>query len=502
LLNKLGECRALLRLPIQWLPLLAIAAALMPHATAQEFTTTVPGDIMGQYRDLRTNWTTNVWVYANRLFGFLALIEFGWSVIALALDKTDLQSWTAGLIRKLMWIGAFYALLINGRIWIPAIIDSFEIVGTEAAGIGAPLSPGDVFGQGIGIAAALMDAGSTSAFFTNPGSSLALVFAAVIIVISYIIITVNFIVTMVESYLAVSVGFIFLGFGGSRWTAPYVERYIGLAVSIGVKIVLLYCLISGGQSLGIGWLTEAQGIGTAEHPSMTAFDVMGAAVIYMMLCWHIPKLFGAVLGGAPALTGGDLIATGLAVAGAGYNTVSLGTGAIAAAAAAGAVSGTVAGGSSGGSAVSDSALHSVGSASTAAAIRPPERSMSGAATPANVRPPSARATLDALGGEELAGSGFEGQTAARGFASPVIETGPASGAGDAPPVNTGDEAQGSRPHSGGQYMRRKFASAATKADSALNELSRRLADTRRGLGRISDGGPSSSPPRMPIDHHD
>lgn len=128
--------------------------------------------------------------------------------------------------------------------------------------------------------------------------------------------------------------------------------------------------------------------------------------------------------------------------------------------------------------------------------------MSGAATPANVRPPSARATLDALGGEELAGSGFEGQTAARGFASPVIETGPAGGAGDAPPVNTGDEAQGFRPHSGGQHMRRKFASAATKADSALNELSRRLADTRRGLGRISDGGPSSSPPRMPIDHHD
>ena len=47
---------------------------------------------------------------------------------------------------------------------------------------------------------------------------------------------------------------IFLGFGGSRWTAPYVERYIGLAVSIGVKIVLLYCLISAGQSLGVGWL--------------------------------------------------------------------------------------------------------------------------------------------------------------------------------------------------------------------------------------------------------
>ena len=96
-----------------------------------------------------------------------------------------------------------------------------------------PLSPGDIFVQGLNIAGALIDAGSTSAFFTNPGTSLALVLCAVLIMISYIIITLNFIVTMVESYLVVSVGFIFLGFGGSRWTVPYTERYIGLAISIG-----------------------------------------------------------------------------------------------------------------------------------------------------------------------------------------------------------------------------------------------------------------------------
>jgi hypothetical protein len=104
-----------------------------------------------------------------------------------------------------------------------------------------------------------MDGASTSAFFTNPGTSLALAFAALLIVISYTLITINFIVTLVESYLVVSVGFIFLGFGGSRWTAPYTERYIGLAVSIGIKIVLLYCLISAGFDLSLGWLNEAQG---------------------------------------------------------------------------------------------------------------------------------------------------------------------------------------------------------------------------------------------------
>ena len=125
---------------------------------------------------------------------------------------------------------------------------------------------------------------------------------------------------------------IFLGFGGSRWTTPYVERYIGLGVSTGVKIMILYMLIGVGMNLSGGWLDEAVGIGTSPNPSMTGFDVMGAALIFMMLCWQVPKLFAAVLGGSPALSGGDLVSTGTAVVAGAATVASLGAGAIAAAA--------------------------------------------------------------------------------------------------------------------------------------------------------------------------
>ena len=205
---------------------------------------------MDQFRAQRANWTANVWLYANSLFGLLAIIEFAWSAAVMLLEKSDLQSWTSALVRKMMWLGAFYALLLYGGSWIPAIIDSFTAIGQTASGVVA-LSPGDVFAQGLQIAGALLGGASTSAFFTNPGPSLALVFCALLIVISYVMIIINFIVTMVESYILVSVGFVFLGFGGSRWTAPYVERFIGLAVAIGIKILLLYCLIAAGMSLGL-----------------------------------------------------------------------------------------------------------------------------------------------------------------------------------------------------------------------------------------------------------
>ncbi len=131
--------------------------------------------------------------------------------------------------------------------------------------------------------------------------------AAALTVLAFIGITIQFVVAMVESYIIVAAGVIFLGFGGSRWTAPYVERYIGLGVANGVKIMLLYLLIGVGMDISLGWIPDAQAVSTSTTPAMNAFEVMGAALIFLMLCWQIPKLFSAVLGGAPALTGGDLL---------------------------------------------------------------------------------------------------------------------------------------------------------------------------------------------------
>jgi type IV secretion system protein TrbL len=103
-----------------------------------------PSKIMDQYRSQRIQWTTNIWPYANTLFGLLAVIEFAWSAAVMLLEKSDLQSWTSALVRKIMWIGCFYALLLNGRTWIPWIIQSFEQIGESSSGVAA-LSPSGVF---------------------------------------------------------------------------------------------------------------------------------------------------------------------------------------------------------------------------------------------------------------------------------------------------------------------------------------------------------------------
>lgn len=525
-----------------WLPVVTCVVLSVPMVLAQAgpaFNTTVPSQIMDQFRDERLQWTANVFSYANALFGFLAVIEFAWSAAVMLLEKSDLQTWTSALIRKLMWIGAFYALLLNGRVWIPAIIDSFTQIGQTAAGLNA-LSPSSIFMQGLSLAGALMDGASTSAFFTNPGTSLALAFAALLIVVSYTFIAINFIVTLVESYLVVSVGLIFLGFGGSRWTAPYTERYIGLAVSIGIKIVLLYCLIAAGFDLSIGWLNEAQGISTSVRPAMTAFDVMGGALIFMMCCWQIPKLFAAVIGGSPALTGGDLVATAAIVGGAALaagGATAASTGSLIGGG--GAASGAGMAASAGGANSSRTAIASVASVVAGAPpggdiVSPPSAPSSQVRTnerearsqpdpPYHRSSPSISSTLAAIGGEPLEGSGFESQTAHRGFVATSVagaeemstaKSGSSHAMGVSDVQNASGESSAALTKPATTESLSGIAST-TSADSASssvfqtnkrNPLTRAIDQVRGLRTRLrslpSDAAPHATPPRIPIEHEE
>jgi type IV secretion system protein TrbL len=287
-----------------------------------------PSQIIDQYQSVRSTWLSVAAGYANRLFGILALIEFAWTGIILLLDKTDLQGWTSALIRRMMFVGAFFALLQFGTTWIPAIIDSFVTVGQSASGVPS-LSPSNILARGLQITGRLLVGAAQSGWLAAFGTALCMVFAALLSFLSFLGLCIQFVVAIVESYLVIGAGFLFLGFGGSRWTAPYVERYIAYAVSTGVKIMLTYLLIGAGYTLSAGWVTAAQNIAFSTQPATDALDIAAAAVIFLMICWNAPKLAAAILGGSPALTGGDAVATGGALLGGAVAVAGLAAGGVA-----------------------------------------------------------------------------------------------------------------------------------------------------------------------------
>jgi type IV secretion system protein TrbL len=304
--------------------ILLLIATSLAHAQGPN-SVNGPSSILDEYKGLQNAWITKLLGAAQRLFFLLAGIEVAWSFTLLAIEKADFQALTATIVRKIMWIGIFYAILLYGVTpggggWIPAIIDSFHILGQNASAVG-PLGPSAIVGFGVNMCVDLLYSLKGADFLTSFASSLALVFCAVIIFIAYLAIAIQFVVAMVESYLVIGAGVIFLGFGGSRWTAAYVERYIAYAVSVGMKILVLYLLVGAGMTVSQGWIQVAQNAATSPDPARTGFDLAAAAVMFLCVCWMSPKISSAMLGGVASMSGGDLagvgMGVGLAAAGAG-----------------------------------------------------------------------------------------------------------------------------------------------------------------------------------------
>src|ERR1700676_5061595 len=301
-----------------------LTAAALAHAQGPT-SVNGPSSILDEYKGLQNGWITKLLGAAQRLFFLLAGIEVAWSFTLLAIEKADFQALTAAIVRKIMWIGIFYAILLYGVTpggggWIPAIMESFHILGQNASAVG-PLGPSAIVGFGVNMSVDLLSSLKGADFLTGFSSSMALVFCAVLIFIAYLAIAIQFVVAMVESYLVIGAGVIFLGFGGSRWTAAYVERYIAYAVSVGMKILVLYLLVGAGMTLSQGWIAVAQNAAASPDPARTGFDLAAAAVMFLCVCWMSPKISSAMLGGVASMSGGDLtgvgMGVGLAAAGAG-----------------------------------------------------------------------------------------------------------------------------------------------------------------------------------------
>ena len=385
-----------------------VSLAVAPTASAQAPPTqpppssieSGPSDILDDYQNAMGQWESAATSAAATLFALLAAIEVTWTAIVMTLEKTDMQAWVATVIKKLMGIGIFWALLKYGATWLPAIVNSFIKIGQNGSNQTA-LNPSSILVEGLNVSGKLFSTAGQMGLSFDFGTALCLAFAGIGIFLSFAIVCVHFVMAMVESYIVLGAGYIFLGFGGSRWTSSYVERYIGLAVNVGVRLMVLYLLIGLGQTFATQWETRAASIQYTSAGVQTAFGLLGSTLIYAAVCWTAPKLVGSIMGGSPSLTGGDLIATGVAAAAAGLTAAAaLATGGAAAAGAlaevgaattvagggGAAVGGAAAGGGGGGAAVA-----SAGSAAGAAGATGADA----AASASQVAPPTAAASTQA-----------------------------------------------------------------------------------------------------------
>ncbi len=294
-----------------WLLIAAVLLVCAVSAYGQSAPGTMPANITEAYRSSRAPAIAVFNRYAGGLFRALALVEMAWTAVLLLLERSDLQSWTAGMLRKLLVLFAFLYLVQNGPDFADRIINSFVALGMEAAGLGAGHSPGDIFYRGIEIATILASKAALTGFLTTPASTVSIMIASLFVFLAFTVVTIHYIMAVVESYIVVSAGLIFLAFGGNAVTRPYVERFFALAVGVGVKLMVLYMVIAIGSSLSTSWNVVAENIAVSVFPFQDCFDLMGGALIFAAIAWGVPRFTAGLLSGSPSFSGGDIISIGI-----------------------------------------------------------------------------------------------------------------------------------------------------------------------------------------------
>ena len=283
---------------------------------------TILNDIVRDYEAISTAWFSALGPIAQKIFWLLVAIQLTWSAIWWVLDREDGLAVVSSLLRQIVAIGFFYALLLNGGTWIPAVIKGFSDAGATAAGL-TDLSPTGVFDQGLALANKILNATADLGLLDGFFASLVTGITALVVVIAFAIIAAQLLVALVESFIVIGAGVLFLGFAGSRWTKFFTERYLSYVASIGVKLFVLYLIMSVGMGIAARWMPILERGGFSPIPF---FYVMGGSLVFVFLTWHIPSVAGSMMTGAvslsladaiyPAIWGSRAAGTGLIAAGA------------------------------------------------------------------------------------------------------------------------------------------------------------------------------------------
>jgi type IV secretion system protein TrbL len=267
-----------------------------------------PSDIVAVYENLVGQWISMLQSYAAELFWALAFLDMSWFAIEVV-TKYRLNMTLALImtVNKILVIGFFLALLMNATTWIPMIVNTFPQLGQLASGISA-IAPSEILKMGVVLAGKLLYAAGKTSLLVNIATALVLVISAIGILAGFAWLTLQFVVAKIETALAIGLGFIFVAFGGSRWTVPYVERYWTFAVTAGIKMMSFYMLLGAGMAVAQNWINQASNLSFLSLDIDTAFTILGGLIVYCGVVYSCTKLASSVLGGSPALSGADVMA--------------------------------------------------------------------------------------------------------------------------------------------------------------------------------------------------
>ena len=306
-----------------------LSGSILPAVSPPVFPpTNFANNILNTMQTVTTGWVLLVMPVAQKLFLDLAGLEVCWSMGEFILQKSQ-AGWEGLAIataKKILQLSIFFWIVSNANTIFWLILTLFQSVSSQLAGTPV-MSPGTILQTGINFVS-LIQAGVPWAAMLTPPVAFTVSLSSLLLVLSYVIIAGQFMVTIVESYIATSAGILMLGFAGSRFTAQFADKYFAYAIGVGIKLLMVSVVVALGEGISTelsnaiatpGFFTIAGG---ALFSNLA--ELVGISLIYAFMAWYIPQLASSLASGSVGMTLGAFMATGASLVGSMFAASKLG----------------------------------------------------------------------------------------------------------------------------------------------------------------------------------
>ena len=332
-------------------PALAFAAPVTtspmgnPFANLQMSNTStgIFDNILADFGSAISSWYNPIYHVAVNTFTVLALIEITWLGATWLLSRKTFEDVIPSLVKKIITLGFFLALLLNSGVWIPDIINTFVDLGQNAGGV-AHISPSQIVADGgagfvnivsggaagiaqnaPGVWSILFHPGHAAVTGVNDMATLIIMFAVgIMFFFAMLFVAIEYLVVQIEAFIVISGGVVMLAGGGSRWTAKYVQPYLDYAISVGMRLMIITLFVGVVVTKVEGQIVQMLSQGSSNL--FNAVAAMGATIVLAVLAKKLPNIASSILSGSSSLTGQEMnsaVMKTAAVAGAGVVAASV-----------------------------------------------------------------------------------------------------------------------------------------------------------------------------------
>ena len=149
-------------------------------------------------------------------------------------------------------------------------------------------------------------------FFENFVPIVVLLFAWIVVLLTFFILAIQLFVTLIEFKLTTLAGFVLIPFGLFGKTAFAAERVLGNVISSGIKVLVLAVIVGIGSTL---FSQFTSGFGGNQPTIENAMALVLAALSLLGLGIFGPGIANGIVSGGPQLGAGASVGTAMAAGG-------------------------------------------------------------------------------------------------------------------------------------------------------------------------------------------